>query len=963
MMSFQNRIIERTLYDPLSDFLREIKFDSIGESRAGMEKDFSDIVFTYGKDKFVIEVKLEKDTPTLSTKAIAQAFRYASKLDTSNVLVLIYPETLKNQPITNSEWLRKVTLHDKIKCHVFTDYWNETVEDSASKIFEELKNKIDSQVHKIDLHTIVKQIRQIVSDLNAITSHVKKEKLVSEVVEKLDLFTSIGDIDDQELAENQITNLSSYLLFNQLLFYRIYSKKMTSTKLPELTEISKIQDLQKYFDAITKIDFKSIYKINILGQIPEDNIVIEILNDVIQAIQLIRAELITHDLAGRFFHDLIPHEIRKILAAFYTHPNSADLLAGLTIHSWNETVMDPACGSGTLLVASYSRKLNLYKSQKGFENFKTIHKQFIEKEITGADLMPFASHLTTVNLAMQQIDQPTNIVRIASMDSLELANRLRSTAFTRGKGIPITGYEKSAQMTLTNEIAWSKKGGSVSMEGRGSTFSISPLDTVIMNPPFSDREKMPEEMRTKLNNNVVLKEKVGGMVNLWGYFIGLSNLLLKNGGMLGAVIPISIARGGATQSVRDFLLSNFSAKFIVKPIIDDAFSENSAYRDVLYIAEKKRPDEKDYTAIVSIKSEIKKMSSDQVTKLINDLNRNYIEKTNKNNDDYEITFVKTKELFDYSDNLMPLIGFKSQKNGLAISNFMAEVRRTAGNKLVKLSKEIMREGLHASPEGLSELVFINNPIDESRVKRSFLILNEKKSQTLKFKIKSLDNEFEIPISKTQPALRTLTGIKNFLVDNIDYVITEEPAKFDEILRFSKWKGKFDWFTHNKNVMNKLRHVIIPNRFRPDSSNTHHFAFYSRKKFVAPHSFKILDFNSSQEGLFQTLLLNSSITIANFLLYRSQSTRGFTHIMEADWVLYDLFDIKKLSSEEKSKLEEIAKKLQEVDFPSIKDQYFTNNKYRRGLDNTILQVLGFDKDRIEPVLDKLYKAIYEELSVD
>jgi len=149
MMSFQNRIIERTLYDPLSDFLREIKFDSIGESRAGMEKDFSDIVFTYGKDKFVIEVKLEKDTPTLSTKAIAQAFRYASKLDTSNVLVLIYPETLKNQPITNSEWLRKVTLHDKIKCHVFTDYWNETVEDSASKIFEELKNKLIPKFTKL----------------------------------------------------------------------------------------------------------------------------------------------------------------------------------------------------------------------------------------------------------------------------------------------------------------------------------------------------------------------------------------------------------------------------------------------------------------------------------------------------------------------------------------------------------------------------------------------------------------------------------------------------------------------------------------------------------------------------------------------------------------------------------------------------------------------------------------------
>lgn len=962
-MSSQNRVIERTLYPPIVGYLNQIGFDSFGEAKAG--RGASDVVFSLNDQKFVVETKLEKESASLTTNAIAQAFRYASKLGTSDIIVLIYPESLKNQPIPDSKWLTDNTLHKKVKCHIFTEYWTETLEETPAKIFEELKNKILTKNRKTDLHTVIKQIQNVVSDLQIITNYVKKDELVSEVVSQLDLFTSIGDIKDKKTAESQITNLSSYLLFNQLLFYRIYNKKVKDSPLQSLGEIEKVRDIQKYFDAITKIDFRSIYKINILGHIPDNPAVIKVLNNVIQAIKLIRADLITHDLAGRFFHDLIPFEVRKILAAFYTHPNSADLLAELTIDSWDKTVIDPACGSGTLLVASYAIKMNKYKKQHGYENFKKIHTRFLEKEITGFDIMPFASHLTTINLAMQEIDQHTNVVRIASMDSLELAPRLKDERFVEGKGHEITGYERSTQMTLTDGVGAydTKKGGAVSMEGKGSKFLISPLDVVIMNPPFSDREKMPSEMRTKLNNNEVLNELVGGMVNLWGYFLGLSYYLMKDNGKMGAVIPISVARGGATQKVRNFLLNNFTAKFIIKPIVDDAFSENSAFRDVLYIAEKRKPTADDYTAFVSIKTSIKNMESEKVPKLADELKDLFDKKEDVDTENYEVKFMKTQELLDYSENLMPLLGFKSQKNGIIIQKFLTPVREKAGEKFRKITSDIMREGLHASPAGLSELVFVTNGLDPSRISRAFLVLKEIKKDSIIAEIKDSGRKFEIPLSKTQPALRTLTGVKNFIAEKIDFVIVQEPDKFKEILALSKWKGKFDWYTHNKNVQKKLSYVVVPNRFRPDSPNTHHFAFYSSKKVLSPHAFKIFNFKNSLEGLFQTLLLNSSITMANFLLYRSQSTRGFTHIMEADWILYDIFNVDKLDEKQKQKLQALYKKLEKIEFPSLKEQYLTNNKYRRMLDIGILEILGFEKSKIEGMLDKLYKSISDEWSVD
>jgi hypothetical protein len=66
------RVIERTLYPPIVEYLRSINIDSIGESSAG-ERGFSDVVFTIEDHKFVLEVKLDKFSSSLSMKAISQA--------------------------------------------------------------------------------------------------------------------------------------------------------------------------------------------------------------------------------------------------------------------------------------------------------------------------------------------------------------------------------------------------------------------------------------------------------------------------------------------------------------------------------------------------------------------------------------------------------------------------------------------------------------------------------------------------------------------------------------------------------------------------------------------------------------------------------------------------------------------------------------------------------------------------
>jgi len=331
-------IEERTLYSPIVNYLNNIGFDAIGE--AGITKKHLDIYFKINDSRFVVEVKIGK--PETGLKAIAQAYDYAKKLATENIIILIYPEKYRNQLVISADFIEGIAIKPKedIQILVLTEFWTESIKGKPFEVFKKIKEKFLSKKVEINFGTVVNLIGGYVRDLNSIIHQIKTENLITEVVNKIELFTIIGEIKDKNIAEKQIINLASYLLFNQLLFYHIYKQKTLDKKLKKLEEIKEIQEIQSYFDGITDIDYQSIYKVNILGHIPEKTEIIETLNNVIKSIKLLRAEHITHDLAGRFFHDLLPFQVRKILAAFYTHPTAADILAGLTIDSWDETVVD-----------------------------------------------------------------------------------------------------------------------------------------------------------------------------------------------------------------------------------------------------------------------------------------------------------------------------------------------------------------------------------------------------------------------------------------------------------------------------------------------------------------------------------------------------------------------------------------------------------------------------------------------
>lgn len=957
------QIQESTLYPEIIQYLRNEDFNAIGETKIEGNKR-PDILFEFEGMSFVVEVKL--DDKEVAIDASLQAHDYAQTLQTENYIVLIFPKHLKNQNISANQ-INQIVLSTPIYAALFTNIWRTKIDEiKLTDLFQKLKNKLIKKEITIDFNSVVEDVNRCILDLTSAIQKVNQQALATEIVDKLDLFAAIGDFKDKESAYKQVINLASFLFFNQVLFYHIFHKK-TKNSVPELVSIKQVKDIQKYFDSIQLIDYKSIYKVNILGHIPNEAFFVQKINELIIKVKSLRAEYITHDLAGRFFHELIPHEVRKVLAAFYTHPNAADLLAGLLIESYEDSTIDPACGSGTLLVAAYKRKQWLYEKMLGYANQAQMHKDFIENDITGIDIMPFAAHISTINLTMQNIEQVTNTVRFATRDSLELAsplNRERVTDF----GIDIESYNETIQGTIFKIYESKKvKKGAINPEGESTGFKLNLSDVVIMNPPYSDREKMPKSWQDKLNQNVTLNKHSGNLVNLWGYFLVLGDLLVKENGLVGSVIPINFARGQASEKIRDFTFKNHTVRYIVKPVGDLAFSEGAAFRDILLITEKKKPEPEDTCKIVYFKKSIRSFKNEEMPKIYNQIRK----AENESNEVFDVLTLTQQEIWDKKANLMHFLWASTKKSYQTVSDFYKKLNIS---KLMDFPKDFVRDCFNSSGfNGLIDATFITNPIDENRTKQAFMILEGEDENFIKVKLKAKREgtlfHYKIPKSICKKALRTLTGIRTMQVlDKHDYWISDNFDGFDDMLsnlmtRKQKMNKVFDWEKVKRKANNKFTNLILAIKFRLNSANTSFVAFFSEEPYIQADVFKIVPNIPIEKAKILCLYYNSTFNMIQIMSKKGETQGGFGIIREADLLGFQLLDYEKLTDKEKEKLLAVFEKWSSVEFPSIVEQIEKRFEGRVAMDRAMLEVLGYKKGEISDILPELYDTVLRELKQD
>jgi hypothetical protein len=370
----------------------------------------------------------------------------------------------------------------------------------------------------------------------------------------------------------------------------------------ELTEIRSLEELRSLGGDLTKsailAEWRKILEINywpifdiarrIFEHVPAPYSKSLIERLATTADHLLEKSLMrSHDLTGAVFQRLIAD--RKFLAAFYTTPASAALLAGLSINpdctpsggSWSSAddvrtlrIADFACGTGTLLSTVYQRVGQLHELAGG--DAEALHPDMMAKSLIGCDVLPAAAHLTasmlagshpTTKYAQSSIltvaygKQPDGGIALGSLDLLDPQRTLGILEITAKAAEGMGEAERKAWLTLPD----------------------ASFDLVIMNPPFvratgheGKKIGVPNPMFAAFNSDAeeqLLMAKATkrltdgtsahGNAGEASIFLVLADQKLKPEGTLALVMPLSLMSGDSWEDSRALLAKNYRDLILV----------------------------------------------------------------------------------------------------------------------------------------------------------------------------------------------------------------------------------------------------------------------------------------------------------------------------------------------------------------------------------------------------------------
>jgi len=297
-----------------------------------------------------------------------------------------------------------------------------------------------------------------------------------------------------------------------------------------------------------------------------------------------------HDLLGRVFHTVL--DSARYDGSFYTTTAAATLLATLAINEdmcdWTDTeavrslqVTDPACGTGTLLMAAAERIRELAPREQGSEPDE-VARILIEDVLTGFDINLTATHMAATTLGLLSpttqfsqmkigqtflgVDDEDDKAYLGSLEFLDVQPKLMPWPNGNGRPKQVESHEEFA--------------------------SVAPSDLVIMNPPFTrdslrhDQFSAEEERRIKDREKEIFARTPVHLSGNSGAFMYLADFLCKpDTGTVAFVSPLVIATNISALPMRQHLARSFHIETIVTSHDPGRiyFSENTRIGEMLIV--------------------------------------------------------------------------------------------------------------------------------------------------------------------------------------------------------------------------------------------------------------------------------------------------------------------------------------------------------------------------------------------
>ncbi len=229
------------------------------------------------------------------------------------------------------------------------------------------------------------------------------------------------------------------------------------------------------------VDYKPIFATarNALLSLAHDSAFTSAVRGVAQAALRVTRNIVSlrHDLLGRIFHKVL--ETARYDGSYYTTTAAATFLANLAIckdmHDWSDNeaiarlrITDPACGTGTLLMAAAERIRDL--STVALSD--RVSRLLIESVLAGYDVNLTATHLAATTLGLLS---PTT-----TFGQMKIGRAL--LGIDNGRAY-LGSLEFMDETRPALMVPWPT--GVEQMETEQAINNSEPADLVIMNPPFT----------------------------------------------------------------------------------------------------------------------------------------------------------------------------------------------------------------------------------------------------------------------------------------------------------------------------------------------------------------------------------------------------------------------------------------------------------------------------------------------
>ena len=362
---------------------------------------------------------------------------------------------------------------------------------------------------------------------------------------------------------------------------------------------------QRFADAwaaILEVDYKPVFETArvALFALPTTPDASRVIHELAKTIERIASSLhgMRHDLLGRVFHRVL--DTARYDGSFYTSTAAATLLAALAIREedcdWSDVdavaqlrICDPACGTGTLLMAAADRIRALRTGrmadgQTDEDDEAALALCLVEDVLWGYDINLTATHMAASALGMLSPKTQFNKMRV-----------YRTYLGVYG-GVPYLGslefLEGQARL-----IDWPQLSLQVDDETGGQAPEQPPaMDLVIMNPPFTrdslrhDQFSRQDELSLKQRETSMFADhKYRKAVHFSGsstaFCVFAEKLLRESSGTLALILPSLIPTGPSGQGLRQFLAEQFHVETIVTSHDPERIymSENTRIGEVLIV--------------------------------------------------------------------------------------------------------------------------------------------------------------------------------------------------------------------------------------------------------------------------------------------------------------------------------------------------------------------------------------------